>query len=93
MGASLSLMRKAFLLTPKSANVRRNAERPEYRHMALPAHLAKYDSLIDLVADAIVRELLAGESPNEKPAAPGRALPRVKDLHDEDTTSERSAKA
>jgi hypothetical protein len=47
--------------------------------MALPAHLAKYDSLIDLVADAIVRELMEETTSNEKPAAPGRALPRVED--------------
>jgi len=57
--------------------------------MALPAHLEKYESLIDLVADAIVRELMEGEF-SEKPAAPGRALPRVKDEHGENTSIPRA---
>jgi hypothetical protein len=51
--------------------------------MALPPHLRRYDGLIDLLVDALLAEATADESPSEKPAAPGRALPRVEVEHGE----------
>jgi hypothetical protein len=43
--------------------------------MALPAHLAKYDTLIDVMVDAVVRELEAGEITPQMiaPQRPGKA--------------------
>jgi hypothetical protein len=40
--------------------------------------LGALDGLLDLLVGVLVRDIEA-ESPNEKPAAPGRALLRVKD--------------
>ncbi|MDE2137926.1 MAG: hypothetical protein KGJ68_10860 [Gammaproteobacteria bacterium] len=48
--------------------------------MALPPHLAKYDSLIDFIVEQLVRE--ATESPNEKPAASWQTSPRAGDQHE-----------
>ena len=45
--------------------------------MALPAHLQRYDSLIDLVVEQLVREIeAAAQSPGARESAP-RDLPLV----------------
>jgi hypothetical protein len=49
----------------------------------MKAELAKYDALIDLLVDALVREV--EENEQEKPAAPWQALQRVEDTHANDT--------
>ena len=43
------------------------------------------DRLLDYVIETVVDRLLADERINEKPAAPGRALPRVGDGVAEDS--------
>lgn len=43
--------------------------------MALPAHLAHLDGMIDLLADILARELLEDPTTNEKPRVPGTAKP------------------
>jgi hypothetical protein len=48
--------------------------------MALPAHLQRYDSLLDLLVDELVREALElAEPTNEKPAASWQTSPRAGD--------------
>jgi hypothetical protein len=55
--------------------------------MALPPHLAKFDSLLDLVADAIAAELEDGRPQMETPAQPaklagvGSTTPQQEDLN------------
>ena len=48
--------------------------------VALPKHLLKYDELVDLLVDAVVREI-AAESPDEQ--APRSSQTRTGDLSDE----------
>jgi hypothetical protein len=60
--------------------------------MTLPAHLARYDSLVDLLVDELVREIEAESSPSlptdEKPAASWQTSLRVGDFkHEECNTS------
>jgi hypothetical protein len=46
--------------------------------MGLPTHLARYDRLLDMLVEQLVRES-SGESMVEKPAAPWQASPQVGD--------------
>jgi hypothetical protein len=57
--------------------------------MALPAHLTKYDSLIDLLVEQLVREIEGGFV-EEKPAASWQTLPRVGDFRRDDSNTFRA---
>ena len=59
--------------------------------MPLPAHLSKYDGLLDLLVEELVREVLEG-SDKEKPAASCQTSPPVGD-RDGDHTPDSHAHA
>jgi hypothetical protein len=59
--------------------------------MALPAHLAHIDSLIDLLVDAVARELEAGADVETPPdATPAALIQQVQEQHSNGHTSRAS---
>lgn len=54
--------------------------------MSLPAHLTKYDALIDLLVEELVREA-ESDSTNEKPSASWQTKPRVEDFKHGDSNT------
>lgn len=60
--------------------------------MAIRARLQRYDSLLDLLVDELVREIEA-ESINEKPAESCQTSPRVEDFRHDDCSIQRGPQA
>jgi hypothetical protein len=63
---------------------------PRQLEMALPAHLAKYDSLIDVIVDEVVREIEEGGREVETPASQPQ-LAGVESTADQSTTDHQRA--